>query len=349
MERRLKIGVIGLGMGKGHIRGYLTHHACDVVAIADPDPKRLKEVGEAYKISRRYATGEAMIAKEKLDIVSVATPNKFHAPLTIKALKRGAHVLCEKPMAMNAKEAAAMLAMAKKMKRRIMINFSYRFTQPAQALKKAVDHGAVGSVYFARTMWHRSRGMPGFGGWFGQKKLAGGGPLIDLGVHRIDLALWLMGYPKPVWVMAGAYDRIAGPLAKSSGKKFDVEDMATGYVRFANGATLAIEASWAANRPEAERMETRLYGDHGGLAHFNKNETYDFVGEVYKVEGGRVVKTDPPAVTVPPGGSMNHFAEAILRNRPHIADGSDGVTVMKLLDAIYASAASGKPVRVGRG
>ncbi|MEK7765408.1 MAG: Gfo/Idh/MocA family oxidoreductase, partial [bacterium] len=217
----LRVGVIGLGMGKGHIRGYRAHPGARVVALADPDAKRLAACGDEFGIPGRYASGEEMIRKERLDVVSVATPNKFHAPLTIAALRAGAHVLCEKPMAMNAREAAAMLAAAKRARRRIMINFSYRFTAPAQALKREVERGALGHVYFARTMWHRSRGMPGFGGWFGQKALAGGGPLIDLGVHRIDLALWLMGAPQPVWALAGTYDRIARPLAKASGKAFD--------------------------------------------------------------------------------------------------------------------------------
>ena len=224
-------------------------------------------------------------------------------------------------------------------------NFSYRFTAPAQALKQAVDAGTIGPVYFGRTMWHRSRGMPGFGGWFGQKALAGGGPLIDLGVHRLDLALWLMGYPRPSWVMGGVYDRIARPLAKASGKKFDVEDLATGYIRFANGATLALEASWAVNRPEAEKMETRLYGEKGGLVHRNRGEGYEFEGEVYTVRENRVVASPAPTVSVPGGGAMFHFVEAIQRGRPHIADGVDGVMVMRLLDAIYRSAAKGAPVR----
>lgn len=346
MKPPLRVGVIGLGMGRGHVRGYQAHPAARVVAIADPDLRRLDATGNEFRIPGRYAHAQEMIRKERLDVVSVATPNKFHAPLTIAALKAGAHVLCEKPMAMNAREGAAMIAAAKRARRRLMINFSYRFTAPAQALKKAADAGAVGEVYFARTMWHRSRGMPGFGGWFGQKALAGGGPLIDLGVHRLDLALWLMGGPKPVWVLAGAYDRIARPLAKASGKKFDVEDMATAYVRFANGASLAVEASWAANRPEAERMETRLYGVKGGMVHRNRGEGYDFEGVLFPVRDGKVVAEALPPQKLPPGGAMAHFIEAIVRNRPHIATGEDGLRVMKILDAIYLSAKRGSPVKI---
>jgi len=344
--KQLRVGVIGLGMGSHHIGGYQTHPAARVVALADLDPKRLAWAGDKYGVPGRYASAHEMLRRERLDVVSVATPNKFHMPLTLAALAAGAHVLCEKPMAMNAGEARRMIAAARKARRRIMINFSYRFTGPAQALKREADRGLLGDVYFARTMWHRSRGIPGFGGWFGQKALSGGGPLIDLGVHRIDLALWLMGYPKPVWAMAGTYDLIGRRLARDAGKKFDVEDLATGFIRFANGATLAVEASWAVTRPEAESMETRLYGTRGGMVHRNQGGGYDFVGEVFTERSGKVVARPPAPVKVSRGGAMAHFVEAIVSGRPHIADGADGLTVMRVLDAIYASARRGAPVRL---
>ncbi|MCX7806961.1 MAG: Gfo/Idh/MocA family oxidoreductase, partial [Planctomycetota bacterium] len=168
-----------------------------------------------------YTSAEDMLAKEHLDAVSIATPNKFHAPLTLAAIAAGCHVLCEKPMAMNAVEAREMLDAAQKAGKRLMINFSYRFNEMSMALKQQVDAGLLGEIYFGRTVWHRRRGLPGFGGWFGQKALSGGGPLIDLGVHRLDLALWLMGYPKPVWVMGSTYQHLGLALAQKQGKTFD--------------------------------------------------------------------------------------------------------------------------------
>jgi len=278
--------------------------------------------------------------------VSVVTPNKFHMPLTLAALKAGCHVLCEKPMAMNADEARTMIAAAKKAKRRIMINFSYRFTQQAWALKKEVDTGILGEVYFARTVWHRRRGMPGFGGWFGQKELAGGGPLIDLGVHRLDLALWLMGYPKPVWVLGGSYNHIASRIAKEQGRKFDVEDLAAGMIRFENGATMVVEASWASNAKEREHMLTQLYGTKAGLVQKNYDEGYNFEAELYVERNGCQydMKLHPP---VPDAvGPMYHFIDSIVKDTPHIATGEEGLVVMELLDAIYESAATGKPVEI---
>ena len=342
--KEVRVGIIGLGVGKWHIRGYRSHPAAKVVAIADPDRQRLQAVGDECSIANRFETAEEMLRNVKLDVVSVATPNKFHKPLTIAALKAGCHVLCEKPMAMNAGEARAMLAEAKKARRRLMINFSYRFSEGALALKNEVDSGALGDVYFGRTIWHRSRGIPGFGGWFGIKKLSGGGPLIDLGVHRLDMALWLMGYPKPVWVLAGAYDHLARRLSKDTKKAFDVEDLAVGLIKFANGAILEVEASWAANITEAEMMETRLLGTKGGLLHRNLKEGYEFKGEIFVERNGKVESVKPRQAKGGPGSAMYHMVDSVLTGKPHIATGEEGLTVMKLLDAIYLSAAKGKPV-----
>ena len=210
-----------------------------------------------------------------------------------------------------------------------------------------MDRGVRGEVYYARTVWLRRRGMPRFGGWFGQKALSGGGPLIDLGVHRLDLALWLMGYPKPQWVLGSTYDHIASEKARREKKKYDCEDFAAAMVRFRNGATLHLEASWAGNIRQREQMETSLLGSKGGLVHRNLNEGYDFDAEVYYEKNGRQydLAYHPPLSGV--GSSMHHFVDSIVNNRPHTATGEEGVIVMELLDAIYASAASGKPVRIG--
>jgi predicted dehydrogenase len=343
---KLRVGVIGLGIGSCHINGYREHPQAEVVAIADMDSKRLAAKGEEFKISSQYTDPLKMIRDEKLDVVSVATPNKFHKPLVLAALKAGSHVLCEKPMAMNAKEGQAMVAAAKAAKKRLMIDFSYRFNPQSYALKKAVEGGILGEVYYARTIWNRRRGLPGFGGWFGQKDLAGGGPLIDLGVHRLDLALWLMGYPKPAWVMGNVYDPIGSRLAKEQKKKFDVEDFASAMIKFENGASLSLEASWAANIKQNEEMETRLLGTKAGLVQKNIHEGYEWEAEIFVERDGCQydMKLHPPVPAAK--GAMYHFVDAIVNNTPHMATGEEGVTVMKILDAIYASARKGGPVQI---
>jgi predicted dehydrogenase len=317
-----------------------------VAALADLDRKRLEDAGRECGVANLYQDPLAMLRKESLDIVSVATPNKFHKPLTVAALQAGCHVLCEKPMALNAREAEEMLRAAKRARRRIMINFSFRFVPQSWALKQEVDTGILGDIYFGRTVWQRRWGIPGFGGWFGQKALAGGGPLIDLGVHRTDLALWLMGYPKPVWVLASTWGHLGRERARREGKKFDVEDLAVALVKFDNGAALEIEASWAGHIRERERMETHLLGTQGGLTQRNLEEGYKFEAEIYFTRNGRHydMKLHEPAPPAP--GAMQHFVDAILKKEPHTATGEEGWIVMRLLDAVYESSRTGRPVRL---
>jgi len=344
---KLRCGIIGLGIGRSHIRGYQSHPGAEVVAIADLDETRLKVSGDEFKVPNRYRDAQEMLAKEKLDIVSVCTPNKFHRPLTLAALQAGCHVLCEKPMAMNTAEAREMLAAAKKAGKRLTINFSYRFHLQSWAIKAQVDAGALGNIYFARTMWLRRRFIPGLGGWFGQKEFSGGGPIIDLGVHRLDLALWLMGYPKPAWVLASTYNTIGKRVAEEKGVKFDVEDFGVALIKFQNGATLELEASWTSYIAEQEFMETRLFGTLGGAVQRNVGEGYKFESELFVERNG--VHYDmklhhPPAPDVP--NQFQHFIDSIVRDKPHIATGEEGLVVMELLDAIYESAGTGKPVQI---
>jgi predicted dehydrogenase len=340
------VGVIGLGMGQWHIAGYQAHPQAEVVAIADPDERRLQEIGDKYGVVRRYSSGEEMLLKEKLDVVSVATPNKFHKSLTLAALATGCHVLCEKPMALCADEGREMLAAAQAANKRLMINFSYRFSEQSMALKEQVDAGILGDIYYGRTMWHRRRGLPKPGSWFGQKAFSGGGPLIDLGVHRLDLALWLMGYPKPTWVMGSTYNPIATSLARQLGVPYDVEDLAVGMIKFENGATVEVEASWAANIAERELMETRLLGTKGGLVQRNVEETYKFEAEIFIESNGAHfdMKLHPPMRPVP--SAMYHFIDCIIDGKPNTATAEEGLLVMEILDAIYDSAALGQPVRI---
>ena len=344
-EKKLRIGVIGLGMGRWHIENYQKiPNLCDVAAIADTDAERLRSFGDKYGIKERFSDPLKMLATMDLDGVSVVVPNKFHCPLTLAAIKHGCHVLCEKPMAMTVAEAEAMNAAAKKAKRNLMINFSYRFSNASFALKQQVDAGVIGNIYFGRTVWHRRRGLPGLGGWFGIKDLSGGGPLIDLGVHRIDLALWLMGHPEPVSVSGSTYNVIAKRLAAEQKKTYTVEDLACGLVKFKNGATLIVEASWAANIGEREHMVTALYGDKGGLLQRNINGTYEFVAEMFTEEGGNLFtkKLDDACVVAPT--AYVEFVNSIREKRAPLAPAADGIKVQKILEGLYASAAQGREI-----
>lgn len=345
MGRKLRLGVIGLGMGRGHIKGYQAHPEAEVVAVCDQDTVRLADAQKEFGIAALYTDYKEMLRKEKLDGVSVAVPNVFHAPMTIAALKAGAHVLCEKPMAMSVREAEAMAAEARKAKRNIMINFSHRFNPTMFALRAQVDAGVIGDIYYGRTVWHRRRGLPGFGGWFGTKAMSGGGPLIDLGVHRLDMALWLMDYPEPIVVSGSAYNVIAAEKAKREKKTYDVEDVACGLIKFANGATLILEASWALNIKEGEHMITQLCGTRGGIVQKNTDQGYNMTAEVYTEEGGALFTKTLDGTSIQTPSSYHEFVDSILEKRQPGATADHGIKVMKILEGVYKSAQTGREVR----
>lgn len=345
MSAKLRVGVIGLGMGRNHVKGYQAHPRAEVVAVCDQNAALLERMADELGVAGRYTDAEAMFAKARLDAVSVATPNKFHAPLSIAALDRGLHVLCEKPMAMNVGECEQMIAAAERAGRHLMVNFSYRFSDLSLALRQQVDAGVIGDVYFARTVWHRRRGIPGLGGSFTNIELSGGGPLIDLGVHRIDLALWWMGGPQPVAVSGATYNHLGTAIGAARGAVYTVEDLACGMVRFANGASLLVEASWAVNLPEREHMVTTLCGTRGGLCHKSVGGTYQFAGEIYTEEGGHLFTKQVDWSTVSAPTAYREFIDSIIEDRPPLATGHDGLRVQQILDGIYESARTGKEVR----
>jgi predicted dehydrogenase len=341
------MGVVGLGMGRGHAEGYQAHPGAELVALCDLDENRLKSTAAQLKVRQTYSDLKTMLDQADLDAVSIAVPNKLHAPLTIQALRAGLHVLCEKPMATTVRQAERMKEAAEKARKNLMINFSFRFTEASHMLKQQVEAGVIGDIYFGRSVWHRYRGMPG--GWFADKEMAGGGPLIDLGVHRLDLALWLMGYPEPVAVSGSTYDYIAREeKVRQQGQHYTVEDLACGLVKFANGATLLLEASWALNIRESEHMLTVLYGTRGSLEQKNVEGGYQFVAEIFAEENGNIfTKTLEKRKAYTPT-AYHEFVDSILEKRPPLATGEEGLKVMKILEGIYKSAQTGKEVRYNK-
>ncbi len=344
-EGQVGFGVIGLGMGRHHIQRIIPAKHARLVAVCDAKPERLKSVGDEFGVEWRTTEYEELLANSEVDAVVVALPNFLHAPVSIAALQAGKHVLCEKPMARTADEAEQMLSASREADRRLMIHFNYRFTPPAVALHSFVQTGGLGEAYHARSWWHRTRGIPGLGGWFSSKELAGGGPLVDLGVHRLDLALWLMGYPSAVSVSAATYHKLGAELAARTDSALDVEDMASAFVRFANGATLVLEASWAANGERREEMLTQVYGTKAGVAHRNVGEGYEFEARIFGERDGKY-QTVAPALPQHIETPQEHFARCIIEGRTPSATGEQGLEVMRILDAAYLSAQCGEEVRI---
>ncbi|MBQ9358129.1 MAG: Gfo/Idh/MocA family oxidoreductase, partial [Abditibacteriota bacterium] len=258
MSNKLKVAIVGAGgISEVHIAGYKALDNVELYALCDINEERLREKGARHGVSRLYTDEAEMLkALPEIDAVSVTTWNSQHAPCTIMALEAGKHVICEKPMAMNATEAAAMEAAAKKAGKLLMIGFVRRFGNDCEVLKNFIDAGDFGEIYYCKANYTRRNGCPG--GWFGDKSRSGGGPLIDLGVHVIDLVRYLLGNPQPVSVYGATFDKpkdrpgikslAAGYTAADAGRekpKFDVEDLATALIRFDNGAVLHVEAAFS--------------------------------------------------------------------------------------------------------
>ena len=206
--KKIRIAVIGTGsISHSHIQAYLKNRNAEVYAFCDINEKVLKAVGEKYGVTRLYTDEAEMLkALPEIDAVSVCTWNSAHMPCTVQALRAGKHVLCEKPMALNAQEAQKMLDTAKACNRKLMIGFVRRFGNDTQVMRDFIDGGTLGEIYYAKATYLRRNGNPG--GWFGDKSRSGGGPLIDLGVHVIDLTRYLMGNPKPVSVYGATFRKL---------------------------------------------------------------------------------------------------------------------------------------------
>ncbi|MCH6255088.1 Gfo/Idh/MocA family oxidoreductase [Puniceicoccaceae bacterium K14] len=338
---KVKCAVIGLGMGKFHAQSFLENEDAEIVGLADVNPDLLAETGKRFEVEALFSDYREMLDSVKPDLVTVALPNFLHEEVVVDALDSGSHVLCEKPLAMKLEQGERMREAAIRAGRQLGVNLSYRFTPAGRALKALVDDGFLGEAYHAYTRWTRCDGFPKFGGWFGQKKLSGGGPLIDLGVHRIDLAMWLMGSPTPVTVSGVTHHRIGVERAKIENKAFDVEDFASGVVRFDNGASLILEASWGGYQEKKEDMHTRVMGDKGCLIHQNIGESYDFEGRFVKTEGGQLLRGE---VVVSDQGVTDSYGEMVAclkEDRPFSVTVEDGMRIQRVLDGLYASAESG--------
>jgi predicted dehydrogenase len=356
MGNKIRAAVIGIGVGLAHAKGYQACPDAELIAICDADPDRLRARGDQLRIPRemQFTDYRELLRLPELDAVSIGLPNYLHAPVAIEAFRAGKHVLCEKPLACSRAEAQAMVEEACVVGKTLMVCFNYRFREDARWLMAMRDAGKLGSVYYARAGWMRNTGIPGFGGWFTNRSMSGGGPLIDLGVHILDLTLWLMGYPRPVSVSGSTFAKFGPEGKKAWGKRgetpFDVEDLAAGFVRFENGAALQIETSWASHtKPGRDDYYLNLYGTEGGselyVANYTDRDTLSFFTE----ECGQPVLIKPAIVNRASGHELavEHFVHCVKNNLPVESTGEQGVALMAIIEALYESAMTGREVRLG--
>lgn len=303
-------------------------------------------------IREAYTDYMEMLKKSGIDAVSIITSNNTHAPAAIAALEAGKHVLCEKPPALNARDALKMKEAAEQNGKLLMFGFVRRFAQNAGVLNQYVKNGELGDIYYAKAGYLRRCGNPG--GWFADKRISGGGPLIDLGVHIIDLALYLMGKPKPVKVF-GNISKKLGSRANIKGvtwyraagfgtSKNDVEDFANALIKFDNGASLFIETSWAMNIKE-DILYMDFFGDKGGA---KLEPGFEIYGEKndYMVDIKPVMDNYCFDLKKSFGAEIDHFIDCMVNGTACICPAEDGVTVMKVMDAIYESAETGEVVEI---
>ena len=355
-DRPLRVGVIGLGFaGTTHLDAYLKVPGVEVVALAGQETERLHELGETRHVPHLYADWEDLVARDDLDIVSVGTPNYLHAPITIAALESGKHVLCEKPLATTGDEALAMVTAATNANRVLEIAFNHRRRGDVQTLRHYIDTGALGRVYHAKSSWLRRSGIPGLGSWFTNKRMAGGGPLIDLGAHVLDIALFLMDEPRVLSVSAATYAELGSrgkggsPNANKSGAglAFEVEDLASAFLRLEGGRTLLLEASWAGYGKANEDIEVELMGTDGGAHILVQNYATTDTLRLFTDVDGR------PAVITPTVGKgeghlavVREFIDAVRGGDWSNHNGYYGLHRTRVLDACYASAQLGREVEV---
>lgn len=352
----LRIAMIGAGAIADYAVGSILNHP-DALITAVHDTSAERAHALAAKIGKTstagvptvHGTTAALVADANVDAVYIAVPNKFHAALAIEALNAGKHVLLDKPFALNLTEAKAVAAAAKTSGKLLMLGMNQRFNHDSQKIRALVEAGAFGDIYHAKACWLRRSGIPRLGTWFGNKELAGGGCTLDIGVHMLDLAMFITDRFDPVAVMGATYTKFGnrglgeGGWGKSDrqGLPFDVDDFATGLIRFGNGMTMSLDVSWACHTDVGNRNDVTIFGTEAGAG--------AYPARLFKPspEGHYQVIEGPTApLKWEKGCRFYHFIDAALgRAEPGVTI-AQALAVQAVLDGLYQSSATGREVAI---
>ena len=346
---KYRVAIIGAGhIAESHYRGFALHGA-DVVAVVNHNVEKAKAFAAERNIEGAYSSWEDLIASgADFDIVSICTPNSTHREIAIKALRAGKHVYSEKPPALNAKETFEMVKEAENSDKLLVFAFNNRARRGALELKRKIDAFELGDVNSVQAEWIRRKGIPGFGGWFTNKELSGGGPVIDL-VHMLDLALYMMGYPEAEYVLASNFKTFIDNLEFSRSGAIgnlpvNVEAASHAMITFKDGRNIFSRASWA-EMIEDENCSITLQGTKAGakLSRAISNKKKDILEWYDKENTSEIFDSD---------GEMGRLD--LIGRFLRVLDGEDlplpnpkeALTLMKIIDAIYESADRNAPIKV---
>ncbi|MDQ3115226.1 MAG: Gfo/Idh/MocA family oxidoreductase [Verrucomicrobiota bacterium] len=350
MQTKVRIGVVGAGWpGQQHARAISVSRDAILQALAEPNDERAAEFRTAYAPARIHADYSDLLGDAAVDAVVICLPNNLHFPATLAALRAGKHVLCEKPPTMNGAEMRVLQEEAEKHGLVYYFSRQFRFTPGMRLARDLIAREQLGKIYFAEAVWVRSRGIPtGIGGWFTDKQRSGGGTLIDIGIHALDSAWYLMGTPRPVSVTASVFQNFKHLVRTPI---FDVEDAAFAFIRFANDAVVQLKTSWAGNLTDEipqgdvfgrELNNCTVYGDKATVRLKPLTLFSDVDGEL--VDQALEPQDNADSFEL----QMQNFVDAIRGVAAPINSAQQAVYMMEMLDAIYLSSSSRREVPIAQ-
>ncbi|QGR00263.1 gfo/Idh/MocA family oxidoreductase [Paenibacillus psychroresistens] len=349
--KKIKVAVIGVGsISKEHLRSYTNHPEVELYAVCDINEERANRIGTEYGVSKIYYSYQEALTDPEIDAVSICTWNQTHAEISIAALDAGKHVLVEKPLCKTVEEALRIQEAVKRSGKILQVGFVRRYDNNVQMLRTFAEAGEFGEIYYAKASAIRRLGNPG--GWFADVERSGGGPLIDIGVHMIDLCWYMMGKPKVKSVSGNTYRKLGNRahiehLSFYKAADWDpslntVEDLANAIIRFENGASLMVDVSFSLHAKEDE-MKVKLYGDKGS---YEIDPEIAIVTEKHNTILNITPQMDHKGFHFDSSfqNEINHFVQCVQTGQQPLSPVEDGLEIMKILCAIYESAAKGVEV-----
>lgn len=359
---KVRVGMIGCGgiaTGKHMAALRKQHRRAEMVAFCDSMPEKAEKAAKEFGAegAKIYSDYRRLLEDKTIDAVHICTPNRTHAEISVAAMEAGKHVMCEKPMAKTAAEARKMAEAAKRTGMKLAIGYQNRYTPEVWTMKRAADSGEFGEIYYAKAHALRRRAVPTWGVFLSEYE-QGGGPLIDIGTHALDMTLWVMNNYKPKMVVGSVYKKLGDQTETGNAwgdwnpAEYTVEDSAFGFIQMENGATVSLESSWALNVADPMEARTTICGTLGGAdmldgLRFNKVQ-YGYPTLTKFAVGPDGAEFYDGKGETPADKECRLWLDAILEDKEVIAKPEEALVVSEILEAIYVSGKTGKPVYFGK-